>query len=75
MLHDLQAWPQGLVPDPPAPLPWCVNLKLGPLASSWLPGLVWPEMGPMVNGTCQRIGLKEEDGDTHWTHEVSSCSC
>jgi hypothetical protein len=25
MLHDLQAWPQGLVPDPPAPLPWCVT--------------------------------------------------
>jgi hypothetical protein len=52
-----------------------VNQKLGPLVSSWLPGLVWPEMGPMVNGTCQRIGLKEEDGDIHWTHEVSSCSC
>ena len=38
-----------------------VNLKLGPLVS-WLPG-VWPEMGPMVNGTCQKIGLKEQDGD------------
>ena len=49
-----------------------VNLKLGPLVSSWLPEV--PEMGPMVNGTCQRMGLKVEDRDIQWTQQVSSCS-